>query len=192
MSINDMSMSTRPKRKPAAPPAPPVTPPVAEPPVRMVRPPPPVAAHEAEVNRFIAAYIMGIANRLANGASQHYRKRHNLGMVEWRTLMALGRSKDLIVRQVAEMADLDYAAASKSLKVLVEQGLASVEQTRTRGRAAIARLTPQGSKVYQQLQDSATQRQERLLQAFSQQEVDMLWQLLRKVESQIAAMNAQD
>lgn len=157
----------------------------------MVRPPPPVAAHEAEVNRFIAAYIMGIANRLANGASQHYRKHHNLGMVEWRTLMAIGPSNDRIVRQVAEMADLDYAAASKSLKVLVELGLVSVEQTRTRGRAAIARLTPQGLKIHQQLQTAATQRQKRLLQAFSAQEVDTLWHLLRKVESQITAMNTE-
>lgn len=157
----------------------------------MVRKPPPVAAHEAEVNRFIAAYIMGIANRLANGASNHYRKRHNLGMAEWRTLMAIGRSEDRIVRQVAEMADLDYAAASKSLKLLVELGLASVEQTRTRGRAAIARLTPEGLRVFQRLQQSATERQERLLQAFTAQEVDTLWRLLRKVESQIEAMNAE-
>lgn len=156
----------------------------------MVRQPPPVAAHEAEVNRFIAAYIMGIANRLANGASQHYRKQYNLGMVEWRTLMAIGQGEDRIVRQVAEMADLDYAAASKSLKLLVELGLARMEQTRTRGRAAIARLTPEGLKVFKQLQASATQRQERLLQAFSAQEIDTLWQLLRKVESQIGAMNA--
>lgn len=159
-------------------------------PVRKLRPPAPVAAHEAEVNRFIAAYIMGVANRLATGASNHYRKRHNLGMAEWRTLMAIGRSDHRIVREVAQMADLDYAAASKSLKLLASQGLVAIEQTRSRGRAAIASLTPEGLKVYERLKRSAQARQARLLAAFSEEEVETLWTLLRKVESQIEAMNA--
>lgn len=161
----------------------------AAPPIRAARKPPPVAGHKAEVNRFIAAYIMGVANRLANGASNHYRKRHNLGMAEWRTMMAIGETSHRIVREVAEMADLDYAAASKSLKVLTQQGLVEVEQTRSRGRAALARLTPQGQKVYQDLCRSALERQERLLTSFSPQEVEQLWSLLRRIEAQTPFMN---
>jgi DNA-binding MarR family transcriptional regulator len=159
------------------------------PPTRAARKPPPVAGHKAEVNRFIAAYIMGVANRLANGASSHYRSQHNLGMAEWRTMMAIGESSHRIVREVAEMADLDYAAASKSLKVLTQQGLVEVEQTRSRGRAAIARLTPQGQKVYKELCQSATNRQARLLATFSEAEVEQLWSLLRRIEAQTPLMN---
>jgi DNA-binding MarR family transcriptional regulator len=158
-------------------------------PARAARKPPPVPAHTAEVNRFIAAYIMGVANRLANGASNHYRSRHNLGMAEWRTMMAIGESSHRIVREVAEMADLDYAAASKSLKVLTLQGLVEVEQTRSRGRAAIAKLTPQGQKVYAELCQSAMARQERLLATFSKAEVAQLWSLLRRIEAQTPFMN---
>ena len=158
-------------------------------PARAARKPPPVAGHKAEVNRFIAAYIMGVANRLANGASNHYRKQHHLGMAEWRTMMAIGESSHRIVREVSEMADLDYAAASKSLKVLTLQGLVEVEQTRSRGRAAIARLTPQGLKVYEELCQSAMARQERLLAAFSEVEIEQLWSLLRRIEAQTPLMN---
>jgi len=161
----------------------------AAPPARAARKPPPVAGHKAEVNRFIAAYIMGVANRLANGASNHYRKQHNLGMAEWRTMMAIGQSAHRIVREVAEMADLDYAAASKSLKVLTQQGLVVVAQTRTRGRAAIASLTPHGHKIYQELCDSAIARQERLLATFTEAEVQQLWSLLRRIEAQTPFMN---
>jgi DNA-binding MarR family transcriptional regulator len=160
------------------------------PPVRAARKPPPVAAHEAKVNRFLAAYIMGVANRLANGASNHYRSQHNLGMAEWRTMMAIGESSHRIVREVAEMADLDYAAASKSLKVLTQQGLVSVEQTRSRGRAAIARLTPQGLQTYQTLCHSAIERQNRLLATFTEEEVAQLWSLLKRIEAQTPHMNA--
>src|SRR5512143_1699512 len=41
----------------------------AGPPPRAEKRPAPVAGTDAEVNRYIAAYIMGVANRLANGAS---------------------------------------------------------------------------------------------------------------------------
>jgi DNA-binding MarR family transcriptional regulator len=150
-----------------------------------------VAATDAEVNRYIAAYIMGIANRLASGASNHYRKNFAMGMSEWRAMMAIGLSRHRIVREVAEMADLDYAAASKSLKLLQQRGLVDVEPTRRRGRAAIASLTPEGLQVYRQLRDSARRRQQRLLAAFTPAEVDLLWSLLRRVEQQVPHMNAE-
>lgn len=161
------------------------------PPARRARPPAAVAAADAHVNRYIAAYIMGVANRLANGASNHYRKKFNLGMPEWRTMMAIGTSSHRIVREVAEQADVDYAAASKSLRVLEKRGLVEMEQTNRRGRAALARLTPDGLGVYRQLLESARRRQKRLLSGFTAQEVDQLWSLLRRIEAQIPYMNAE-
>jgi len=163
----------------------------APPPSRPLRPTAPISASEAEVNRYLAAYIMGVANRLANGASNHYRKRFNLGMSEWRAMMAIGTSSHRIVREVAEMADLDYAAASKTLKLLAERGLVQVEQTQRRGRAAIASLTPEGLEVYRRLRASARRRHARLLSAFSAEEAELLWSLLRRVEAQVPHMNAE-
>lgn len=159
------------------------------PPRRAARRPPPVPGHEAEVNRYLAAYIMGVANRLANGASQHYRSRFDLGMSEWRAIMAIGTSRHRIVREVAEMADLDYAAASKSLKLLAGRGLVEIEQTRRRGRAAIASLTPEGLALYRQLRASARRRQRRLVSTFSAAEIATLWSLLRRIEEAVPRMN---
>jgi DNA-binding MarR family transcriptional regulator len=163
----------------------------AGPPKRASQPPAPVLGSDAEVNRYIAAYIMGVANRLANGASNHYRSRFNMGMSEWRAMMAIGTSSHRIVREVAEMADLDYAAASKSLKLLQQRGLVDVEQTQRRGRAAIASLTPEGLAVYKQLRDSARRRQQRLLSKFSADEIETLWALLRRIEQAVPHMNAE-
>jgi len=160
------------------------------PPPRAARRPAPLSGAEAEVNRYLAAYIMGVANRLANGASNHYRTRFNMGMSEWRAMMAIGTSSHRIVREVAEMADLDYAAASKSLKLLQKRGLVDIEQTNRRGRAAIASLTPEGLQVYRKLRESARRRQARLLEPFTPREVDTLWRLLRRIESQVPHMNA--
>ena len=163
----------------------------AGPPPRAEKRTAPVAGSQADVNRYIAAYIMGVANRLASGASNHYRKRFGMGMSEWRAMMAIGTSTHRIVREVAEMADLDYAAASKSLKLLRQRGLVEVEQTQRRGRAAIASLTPAGLDVYRQLRQSARRRQSRLLATFTPEEVQTLWSLLRRVEAQVPSMNAE-
>jgi DNA-binding MarR family transcriptional regulator len=163
-----------------------------EPPPRIGgRHPGPAAGSDAEVNRYIAAYIMGVANRLANGASNYYRTHFDIGMSEWRALMAIGTSTHRIVREVAEMADLDYAAASKSLKVLQQRGLVAVEQTQSRGRAAIASLTPQGLDVWRRMRSAARARQRRLLAAFTPEEIETLWSLLKRVEAQVPAMNAE-
>lgn len=160
-------------------------------PPRNARKPAPVQGSDAEVNRYLAAYIMGVANRLANGASNHYRSRFNLGMSEWRAIMAIGTSSHRIVREVAEMADLDYAAASKSLKLLQQRGLVAIEQTQRRGRAAIASLTPEGLALYRQLRSSAQRRQRRLMSCFTPEEIETLWSLLRRVEQAVPHMNAE-
>lgn len=160
------------------------------PPRRAARRPAAVVGSEANVNRYIAAYIMGVANRLANGASAHYRKKFNLGMSEWRTIMAIGTSDHRIVREVAEKADLDYAAASKSLRVLEDRGLVTIEHTSRRGRAAIAKLTDEGLILYRKLLESSRKRQKRLLSGFSQEEIHQLWSLLRRIEEQVPFMNA--
>ncbi len=160
------------------------------PPKRAVRQPAPVDARQAQANRYLAAYLMGVANRLANGASAYYRRQFSLGMAEWRTMMAIGSQPGLIVREVAEHADIDYASASKSLRLLQERGLVEIEQTQTRGRAAKAVLSAEGRLLHRRLCQSARRRQQRLLAAFSKQEVEQLWSLLRRVEAQVPAMNA--
>jgi DNA-binding MarR family transcriptional regulator len=118
--------------------------------------------------------------------------RFNLGMSEWRAVMAVGTSTHRIVREVAEMADLDYAAASKSLKLLQQRGLVRTEPTaQRRGRAAIVSLTPEGLQLYRQLRAAARRRQQRLLSAFTPREVATLWSLLRRVEQRVPYINAE-
>jgi DNA-binding MarR family transcriptional regulator len=139
---------------------------------------------------FIGALIMGIANRMMTGASNHHRTRWNLGISEWRALVALGGAKGLIMRELAVRADLDYALASKSLKVLEQRGLVTLEQTQTRGRATVVQLTPAGKALRSEMMKASTRRQKRLLSTFSDEEARTLRELLVKLDRQIPHMNA--
>jgi DNA-binding MarR family transcriptional regulator len=79
----------------------------------------------------------------------------------------LGSTESLNVGELSEAADVDKAAVSRSLALLEERQLVTVAQTRTRGRAAIAKLTPEGKKLSARLMQVSLQRQARLFKNFT-------------------------
>ena len=136
---------------------------------------------------FISVLIIGLANRLSRGASAYYRKTWNIGMPEWRVILVLRKTGRLNVGEVAEAADLDMAAASRSLKLLESQALVAIEQTRTRGRAAFAKLTRKGSLLSTRLNRIGHDRQSRLVAALEGDDQERLVELLTKLVGQLPA-----
>ncbi len=134
----------------------------------------------------VAVFLSNIGMRLNRGAAAYYRAAWDLGMVEWRLLMVLSRTSSLNVGELSEAADLDKAAVSRSLVVLEERNLVSVEQTRTRGRAAIAKLTAEGQKLSAKLLAASRAREARLFENFSRDDKDRLSQLLGKLTEALA------
>ena len=108
-------------------------------------------------------------------------------LVEWRLLLVLNSTASLNVGELSGAADLDKAAVSRSLALLGERDLVSVEQTRTRGRAAIASLTDEGRKLAAKLLQVSRAREARLFKTFSPDDKDRLNQLLHKLATALAA-----
>jgi DNA-binding MarR family transcriptional regulator len=150
----------------------------------------PVAGALAE--DYVAVLITGLANRLNRGASNYYRKHWKIGIAEWRIILCLGKKTDLSVVEIAEAADLDNAAASRSLKVLKNRNLVNIEQTSRRGRAAIVSLSAEGIELQAQLKIVARERQERLLSGFDGRQIAELCSLLRKLIDRVPYMNRDD
>ena len=134
----------------------------------------------------ITVLLVSIGMRLNRGATAYYRAAWDLGMAEWRLLLLLSNTKSLNVGELSEVADLDKAAVSRSLTLLEERKLVSVEQTRTRGRAAIAKLTVEGRKLSTQLMQVSLQRQARLFKNFSRADKERLNALLHQLSQALA------
>ncbi len=113
-----------------------------------------------------AVLLSNIGSRLTRGAAAYYRAQWDLGMAEWRLLMVLNSTTSLNVSELSEAAYVDKAAVSRSLVLLQERNLISVEQTRTRGRAAIATLTEEGRKLSEKLLQITREREARAVQGF--------------------------
>lgn len=134
----------------------------------------------------ITVLLVSIGMRLNRGATAYYRTAWDLGMAEWRILMVLNSTESLNVGELSEAADLDKAAVSRSLPLLEERKLVSVEQTRTRGRAAIARLTAEGKKLSARLLRVSLERQTRLFRTFPKADKDQLNRLLEQLSQALA------
>jgi DNA-binding MarR family transcriptional regulator len=107
-------------------------------------------------------------------------------MVEWRLLIVLKDTEFLNVGELSEAADLDKAAVSRSLALLQDRKLVSVEQTRTRGRAAIAKLTAEGRKLSEKLLRVSREREALLFKYFTPADKEHLNVLLRQLTLALA------
>ena len=131
----------------------------------------------------VAVLVSTLGMRLNRGATAYYRAAWNIGIVEWRLLMTLKSIESLNVSELSEAADIDKAAASRSLAVLADRGLISIEQTRSRGRAAIARLTCEGREFAARITEASRKREARLFKDFSAADKQQLSELLHQLSN---------
>jgi DNA-binding MarR family transcriptional regulator len=137
----------------------------------------------------LAFLVMSLAGRLNRGASSYYQRHFEIGTAEFRILMSLGLSKGLNVGEVATAADVDKAAASRSLKWLQQRGLVQMEQTTSRGRAAIVHLTTDGQAFEKELRKAARRREKRFVATLSPEEIALAESLIHKLIGNVPAMN---
>jgi DNA-binding MarR family transcriptional regulator len=137
----------------------------------------------------IAVLVSVLGARFSRGATAYYRAAWDISTVEWRLLLTLSRTESLNVSELSDAADVDKAAASRSLALLQERKLVSVEQTRSRGRAAIAKLTSDGRKLAAKLAQVSREREARLFRDFSVAEKKCLNELLQRLSR---AMDSDD
>lgn len=129
----------------------------------------------------LAVLVSTIGMQLSRGSLAFYRRAFDISTVEWRLLMTLIRIEALNVSELSEAAFVDKAAVSRSLVILQERNLVSVEQTRSRGRAAIVRLTDEGRSFATKLDSIARDRDARLFGSFTAEDKAALHRLLQQL-----------
>ncbi len=137
---------------------------------------------------YVAVLIIAIANRLTRGASKYYREVWNLGVVEWRVMVSVGHQDPRSIGEIADDADLDRGAVSRSVKLLCERGLLRAESGA--GRLNQVSLTAPGRRLLEKLRAVGRQRESRLMAGFTAEERPLLLGFLNRLLSQVDYMNA--
>lgn len=120
---------------------------------------------------FIGWLVTSLSVRLSRSASNFYMERWDIGTTEYRLLLALGVEHKCSAAFVAAAADVDKAAASRSLQVLSQQGLVTLAR---HGREMTITLTESGRSLSQELYSTSQQREIRLTDGMSAAQVKRL------------------
>ena len=119
------------------------------------------------------------ANMVATTGAKAVQKTHGFGVNDGRVLAAIGVDPGVRATELADPLDLDKAALSRSVALLIDQGWVGVVQPSARLRHLF--LTEAGQQVFVELTPFAFQRQELLLSGLSEDERAVLVKLLYRL-----------
>lgn len=163
----------------------------------MARPAPPPAPADADgappvldPERYVPAFLTWIANKLSRGASQHYLQAAGVGIETWRCLVQLALDGTTSAQQVARVIGMDKAAVSRCFKSMQADGLITFAADADDGRLRLARLTPKGRRLHDQILGIALAREQAFLSVLDAQERETLIGLLKRLHDNLPAVEA--
>jgi DNA-binding MarR family transcriptional regulator len=161
---------------------------------RPAPPPPPDAADGAatalDPERYVPAFLTWIANKLSRGASQHYLQATGVGIETWRCLVQLALDGTTSAQQVARVIGMDKAAVSRCFKAMQADGLIAFAADADDGRVRLARLTPKGRRLHDQILGIALERERVFLSVLDAAERETLIGLLKRLHDHLPAVDA--
>jgi DNA-binding MarR family transcriptional regulator len=143
-----------------------------------------------DLNDHIATRIAIFANRVSRAGSRFYRERYGIGVVEWRVLMFIGRANETSANRICRETDLDKGAVSRSLNVLARMGIVSVRADGADSRRHNVVLTAKGRVLHDRIVPVALERQRDLLADLSPAEVEVLKDMIHRMQARIADSEA--
>src|SRR3984885_2025167 len=119
-------------------------PPRAAPKARKSDPAPPDrrSVHALDLNNYVPAALTFLANKLSSGASAIYRRRFDIGIVDWRIMALLAIEPWITAARFCDVIGLDKAAVSRSVRDLSKKGLVETQLQDGNQKRQFIALTP--------------------------------------------------
>jgi DNA-binding MarR family transcriptional regulator len=141
-----------------------------------------------DLDRYVPAYFVWIANKLTRGASQNYLNLFGVGAEVWRCMVLLAIHETVSAQQVSQIIGMDKASVSRCFKQMADKKLIVVELDRNDGRLRMASLTLHGRHVHDQILGIAIARERALLEVLSADDQETLIRLLKRLHENLPAV----
>jgi DNA-binding MarR family transcriptional regulator len=141
-----------------------------------------------DLDRYVPAYFIWIANKLTRGASQHYLNLFGVGSEVWRCMVLLAIHDTISAQQVSQIIGMDKASVSRCFKQMAAKKLIALGLNAADGRIRLASLTLHGRHIHDQILGIALARERALVQVLSTDEIDTLLGLLKRVHENLPAV----
>ena len=119
-----------------------------------------------------------------NSQAQHILRAHSdIGQTEWRVIFMVADLGEGTMAQVVRDGKIDKAQVSRAVKSLIKSGYLESRVDPADHRQSILTLTGKGHKIYLRILPLMQERQRHLLADLGDEEVDMLFQVLDRLEA---------
>ncbi|WP_235579762.1 MarR family winged helix-turn-helix transcriptional regulator [Ramlibacter sp. Leaf400] len=144
------------------------------------------------LSHYVTYFFTVLANKLSTGASRLYLKRFGIGIIEWRIMAMLAIEPGIPPARITQVIGLDKGAVSRESRRLEERGYLVLEDVDDNPRRKRLSLTPLGYELHDQIIQVALERERRLLSDLSEDEVEVLVDLLARTTAKIPYVNEYD
>ncbi len=153
-------------------------------------PPVATAKEAAPITALLSSRLMVLANLLRRGAILRYKRMTGLSSVEFGLVASLGRRPPMSVARLAEAVGMDKGQISRALAGLVSRKLVARAANPRDSREVLVRLTRSGLSAHDAIVAGGLERNERLLEGLSSEEVATLLAQIDRLTERAADMLA--
>lgn len=145
-----------------------------------------------DLNVYVPHHLTVIANRWGRGSSRIYLKRFGIGVNEWRIISMIAVEPGVTAQRAGFVTSVDKGIVSRAVKEMEAQGLVTATQDQDDARKTSLTLTKKGYSLHDRVVAVALERQNRLLDGLSQEEILQLARLLGRIRENLPAVNARE
>jgi DNA-binding MarR family transcriptional regulator len=145
-----------------------------------------------DLDHYVPSFITTIANKWSSSSSELYRRKYDIGIVEWRLMALLANEPWIQASRVDAVVGMDKAAVSRGVRPLEQRGLIQTRPNEVDPRRKEMALTPEGRKLHDKIAALALARQEQLLCELKADERRVLLDILRRVLIGLRGLRALD
>src|SRR5882672_10502652 len=153
--------------------------------------PPPVAGNDealAPITAMMSSRMMVLANLLKRGAILRYKRLAGLSSVEFGLVASLGRRRPMSVVRLAEAVGMDKGQISRALAELVSRRLVAKAVNPRDNREVLVCLTRTGLAAHDAIVAGAQERNRRLLEQLSPEELKLFLTQIDRLTETAAGM----
>lgn len=143
--------------------------------------------HQIDITRYVPSLLSVLNNRLSSSASDLYLQNFDVGINEWCFMVVLARQPGISAKSISELAAIHQTVISRSLREMEKKGFIAFDKGRWE---RLIELTPLGASTYEKVLQIALQREQLLLDGFSESEREHLIDFLRRMNANVALVDS--
>lgn len=149
------------------------------------------AGTDLNVNDFLTTMLSQLVTALRSNVTKPYASRFELTVPEWRILALLAHGETMSFAELVRQSTSDKALVSRTLRLLEDRGLVTLESEGGTRRRLTCRISPEGAALHAQVIPLARRGQASVIRMLTPEERRGLYSGLRKLHGLCTTPNKQ-